>query len=59
MLHQANLKAQHETMRDEYHPPLPPFEFDEAAKARLEKFKQHQKQESLYTIFCGKCFGAR
>jgi hypothetical protein len=54
----ASLKAQAAEMRAEYHPPSQTTLSPEA-QARLEKFKQDQKQESLYTIFCGKVFGAR
>jgi hypothetical protein len=58
-----NAAAQIESLKQQAAEMAPPRVSDRAlspeARARLEKFKQDQKQESLYTIFCGKCFGAR
>jgi hypothetical protein len=58
-----NAEAQKASIRTQAAELAPPrvsdYSLSPEARARLEKFKQDQKQESLYTIFCGKCFGAR
>jgi hypothetical protein len=58
-LHQANLRQQHEEMRDRIEgPPQPPPELTPEARARLAAFKKEleAKRTSIGNLY-GKCFG--
>jgi hypothetical protein len=58
-LHQANLKAQHEAMRDRIEgPPRPAVELSPEAQQRLAAFKAKLERERTGVgNFVGKCFG--